>query len=108
MLFLCWGINSWSYLSRCLALQSITHLTQGRGDTERWSESGRDEGGPESADSSFFSAVPGRGQGAGREAEAKLGQHHCFMTLFPFLAGPCLFVSCPDLPLMFVYMVASL
>lgn len=52
--------------------------------TERWRESGRDEGGPESADSSLSSAVPDGGHMACRvvgwvgRAGEKLGQHHRF------------------------------
>lgn len=52
------GIKSWWCLPQWAALQSLTLLRQGGRDTESWRMSGRGKGGPESADSSFSSAVP--------------------------------------------------
>ncbi len=68
-------------------------------DTGWWREDGRDEGGPESSDSSFSSAVPDGGHRAGRLAGMAQLQtvsiifffyQQCVLTLSPFLHGPLL------------------
>ena len=103
---------------RLVAVASMCSTAENFTSEERWErlgewerESGRDEGRPESADSSSSSAVSDGGDWAGRQAEAQLGRRHCLwqqgvMTLSPFLSSPLLtFVlfrglSVPDLPFM--------
>lgn len=85
--------------SVCTVLQSTTFLICGENSTKRWRESGRNEGGPESADSSFPSAVPDRSHWAGRLRQTSV-------SIFVFTSRvlwPCLhsylvftFVSLPQ------------
>lgn len=94
-----WGIISWWKSPQCAALQSTARLRRGRSDTDRWRKGGRDQGGPESTDLSFSSAVPDGGRTVGRvadRAEETLHQHYffsagcydfvvCFLRPFPHL-----------------------
>lgn len=80
------AITGWWQLPQCAQLQNNTLLRRGGSRTERWIASGRDCGGPESADSSAASAVPGGRQGgqADRQDQGIIFTSAGFHDLFSF------------------------